>query len=810
MTPYQPFLIAPFGTGLDTDVSPWLLPQDAFSSMEDAHIRHNVIEKRQGFTKLGDFVHGDLVNWAITTVSAASPSVVTVTSTAGLSEGDQVELRDVSTMTEVNGQRYKVANLGGATFELTDSDGNAVDGTLFTGAGTGGLVVLVPGNRIMGLWQYTESSSVSSFPSKTVVAFDTERACQFNTTTNRFDPIDDADIMASSSTQYVWGSNWSSASAATTLPLVRLYFSNDEAYDGTTGGIRHWSGGATSTLFSPRLTATAVSPAIHILGCRLLFVLKQRLLCLNTVEGLVSGGSPVRYPQRVRWCQIQNPDNADAWVDTIQGRGGFVDCPTGDHIISAQLLEDGLVVFFNNSVWTLRPTPDPALPFRWDQVNSFRACDAKMGSAPFDRYVVGSGLRGITATDGIETQRIDERIEDFVRSDINDSEWEKVFMKRSFGDRRMWMLYPEGTDEENTGSLIYDDESSAYSQYNISMNVLGQGGAAIDSGLQDFGSKDLSGFVKDETLLSFFYDDGAETFIGGDRSGIIHTMESGGSDNEVIISLSIINITQVNPGVVTVGSTYTIADGDTVYIDDVVGMTEVNGLNFIVANKTGNTFELTNLSGTNVDTSAYTAYGSGGIVAKTTQNDIGFELFSAAWNPWMSEGKQSQMGYLDIYCDTDRFTELNFEFYRNNDTTAYSTKKIDLLPSNMREVGGVSFITKSIPAVVTCGSHGLSDGKEIYIYKVTGMLDVNGGPYTVTVIDDDCFSIGIDSSNFLPYSNGGVVTGLEFRREKSWKRVYAGGTGYQHRIKIRSSGSNRPVYIHGLMPWFRPRSRRPI
>ena len=79
-----------------------------------------------------------------------------------------------------------------------------------------------------------------------------------------------------------------------------------------------------------------------------------------------------------------------------------------------------------------------------------------------------------------------------------------------------------------------------------------------------------------------------------------------------VSDLTITGISQDNPGVVTVSSISTLENGDQIVIQEVVGMTEVNfdGSNiYTVANISGNTFELQG-----IDTSAFTAYSSGGIV----------------------------------------------------------------------------------------------------------------------------------------------------------------------------------------------------
>ena len=69
-------------------------------------------------------------------------------------------------------------------------------------------------------------------------------------------------------------------------------------------------------------------------------------------------------------------------------------------------------------------------------------------------------------------------------------------------------------------------------------------------------------------------------------------------------------ITKANPAVVT-SSSHGYSDGDHVWIASVVGMTEVNGRRFTVANKTTNTFELSGVNSTN-----YTTYSSGGTASK--------------------------------------------------------------------------------------------------------------------------------------------------------------------------------------------------
>ena len=77
-------------------------------------------------------------------------------------------------------------------------------------------------------------------------------------------------------------------------------------------------------------------------------------------------------------------------------------------------------------------------------------------------------------------------------------------------------------------------------------------------------------------------------------------------------------ITKANPAVVT-SSSHGFSNGDFVNISGVVGMTEVNNTTFKVADKTTNTFELQNVDGTDINSSAFTTYSSGGVINRIYQ-----------------------------------------------------------------------------------------------------------------------------------------------------------------------------------------------
>lgn len=74
-------------------------------------------------------------------------------------------------------------------------------------------------------------------------------------------------------------------------------------------------------------------------------------------------------------------------------------------------------------------------------------------------------------------------------------------------------------------------------------------------------------------------------------------------------------VSQAAQGVVT-ATAHGFENGDEVYLSGIVGMTELNGRNLRVSDKTADTFKIKDLAGNYVNTSGYGAYVSGGTAAR--------------------------------------------------------------------------------------------------------------------------------------------------------------------------------------------------
>jgi hypothetical protein len=77
--------------------------------------------------------------------------------------------------------------------------------------------------------------------------------------------------------------------------------------------------------------------------------------------------------------------------------------------------------------------------------------------------------------------------------------------------------------------------------------------------------------------------------------------------------------------------------------------------------------------------------------------------------------------------------------------------------SNTKQTTTITAVTKANPGSVAAVGHGLTTGDEIAFFNVGGMTELNGNGYTVTVVDVDNFTIGVDSSAFTTFTSGGDI-----------------------------------------------------
>jgi len=246
--------------------------------------------------------------------------------------------------------------------------------------------------------------------------------------------------------------------------------------------------------------------------------------------------------------------------------------------------------------------------------------------------------------------------------------------------------------------------------------------------------------------------------------------------------------TAANPVVVTT-ATHSYSNGDEVYITGVVGMTEINGQRFIVANKTATAFELTHqVTGANIDGTSFTAYSSGGTAARIYTLTTPYAIADVDNLKFVQSADVMTIAHSDYdtqeltRTDHDTWTISDIDFFPsithptgvsivvNTSDAANAKYFVTAIDKDTGEesLTGVSSaaaktitgVTAANPAVVTTsGAHGYESGDIILVEAIVGMTELNGRHFTVgaTPAATTLELQNEDSTEYTAYSSAGTT-----------------------------------------------------
>ena len=271
--PQDRFLIAPFVTGLETDVSPWLLPDDAFSVLENVYLFKGKVRKRFG-SRLMSFNKApsiaplySRVRFANTATIPAAPAAInidTTTAAAPMAVGQMLMVEDVM---------FTIFQVGAGVLTLSTNSNFTctIDTTVtpntatITGATTGATVFFYPSVPIMGL--KTHEQITRNF--EKFITFDTKFAYQYSG--GAFSRIGDAEWTGDDA-DFFWATNYRGEFSNDYLLFVSNFTAADKIkyLDGST-----WNDLSPVVNVQNKLkTAQAIVP------------FKNRLLAFNTKENV--------------------------------------------------------------------------------------------------------------------------------------------------------------------------------------------------------------------------------------------------------------------------------------------------------------------------------------------------------------------------------------------------------------------------------------------------------------------------------------------------------------------------------------------
>lgn len=612
MSTAKPYLIANVRTGLERDMEPWLLPNDAYPDLEDCYMFRGRIQRRQGFLPLGRLVSG------IAPVFNNLP--------------------------------------------------------------------------VMGL----RTRELTTINEEQLIGFDTIKANRFSNTSQLFVDIS---FYKTSGTAFSWtGTNsdffWTTnyLDAFWTTNNIRGFQSTPTAtIPGNGDGIR-WYDGTGWINFLP-----AIDASNFLMGSLLIVSYRNRLIMLNTYEGTAFGAF-TNYPQRARWCQNGTPyydanvpagftggNQADAWRSDLVGKGGFIDAPTSEQIISAEFYKDTLIVFFERSTWQLRYTGNETLPFIWERINVDFGAESTFSIIPFDAGIIAVGNYGIISCDATGVKRIDQIIPDEVFNFHNGNDGPKrVYGIRDYSRQLVYWTFPNSTSNPTFPNkvLVYNYLDQSYSFFNDSITCFGT--------YQPFNDTTWADLAVQWQNFPYAWSSGQlqsdfPLIVAGNQQGFVFKNYNSG-DISNAPSLTITAATQANPAVIT-STNHNMSTGTIIQITGVVGMTQLNGNIYRVSMPTTNTFQIQTLDSSGnwitVNSTGFTAYISGGFI--TIRNN--FNITTKRFNPFLQEGDQIRIQWVDLFLEEASTTVFTMNVYLDeNPNTAL---EVDIVSPNSDVLGKV-------------------------------------------------------------------------------------------------------------------------
>jgi hypothetical protein len=412
MAGFDRFMIAPFTAGLQTDLKPWMIPDEAFAQLNNAYIFRGRIVKRFG----GKLMGSGWPNVQVAHLYSRLRIPLGLTSKpagvlAGTVPGAVFKVGQIFSI----GTTIFTVVTAGAAAQMLRTDGSVEVATFDTtnghynitiAAAPGVQVYFYPAEPVMGLAQY-EAGVVNNEPTW---AYDTQFAYVFS---GGFWYQSGAALWHGSNLNFVWTTNWTGVAANNTNLFVTNFQVANPNGATTVNDDPIWTyDGTTWTTFYPKFLVAGAGNIVS--TARIVLPFKDRLILLNTIEQNAAGNANISYPNRCRFSHNGSPfPAATAWLEPNQvgaDGAGWLDAPTEEEIVSAGFIKDRLIVYFERSTWELAYTGNQILPFVWQKINTELGSEAEFSSVPFDKVVLTIGNTGVHACNGSNVERIDTKI----------------------------------------------------------------------------------------------------------------------------------------------------------------------------------------------------------------------------------------------------------------------------------------------------------------------------------------------------------------------------------------------------------------
>lgn len=657
---------------LDTSLRPFAIPDNAFERLQNAYVFRGRVRKRFGSRfmvptsgatdSLEQLV--SRVRILVDTTDGAGAASGTVPGTV-FGIGQAFSIGDELYTVNITGAPAALLSTGAGTGTYNTTTGAFT----FAGAPATTEVYFYPATPIMGLITY----EVNTVSDEELIAFDTQFAYEYTATgweRLAAEAMAGDSVWTGSDSQFFWGANWRGVAASDYILFVTNYNAPDllRYYDGT-----QWA------TLNPLFNATDT-----IETARIIMVFKNRLLLLNVIED-ISGLQT--FSNRCRFSQNGSPLAADAWREDIPGRGGFIDAPTREAIITAQFLKDRLIVYFETSTWELVYTGNEILPFRWQQINTELGAESTFSQVPFDKVVLGVGNVGIHACTGYSVERIDQKIPNSVFDIHNENNGiERVYGIRDYFVEMVYWTFPGEDRDTNfpfpnrvlifnykTGSWAFNDDSiTAFGYYQPNAGITwAQATQTWQDSTESWSSGELSALFRN--------------VVAGNQEGYVFIIDPNSTRNAAVLQLTDIT----SPGAFSIPVTvinHNLAQGDYILIESVQGTTGLNDTIVLV-----DSVDNANVFRINVPSGIAGTYTGGGVISRVTPVDI----LSKQYNFYASEGRNAYVSKVEFLTDKTENGQVTIDFFTSSSDLSLvseGTNSGSLLGTNVLETSAYTLV----------------------------------------------------------------------------------------------------------------------
>lgn len=636
------FLIAPYSTGLQKNVEPWLIMDDAYQTLQNARIWRGRIRKRFGSLSMNmsksDFEKMAFTRLRVNIGTTDGTGALSVTVPGAIFNAQQV----FSCGTGGNLEYYTVPTTGTPVNLRSTGLGTGTYNTL-----TGALSINnAPANTIVYFYPSEPVMSIDTYNGVNIndedtIAFDTQFSYIFSQTTGwqvlgPVPPVAGSARWTGTNADFHSVANYRGADSSdfTVFVVNNVVADQIKYYDGT-----NW------TSYSP-IYNLASGDVIR--TARIVTSFKNRLLLFAPVEQVGAGNNA--YLNRVRFSQNGSPLAVDAFYDDVAGKGGFIEADIKEAITSIGFLRDRLIVFFEQSTWELVYTGNEILPFVFQQINNVLGVESVNSTVTFDKNLIGFGSTGLHACNGTNVERIDQKIPDTVFDITNDNDGPQRVsgIKDYYTQEVYWSYNSANTAQANSNTfpnqvLVFNYENGAWSLNDDSITALGyyQNENNIVWQDLDYAWENTSEIWAGAQLQKLF-----RNVVAGNQEGFTFIINHDKESNA--ISLYINNIAIAATTLSLKIYNHNLVQGDYIYINQCVSDTDV--LSTIINDHIYKVNSVTDANTITIivssDPGADTYFG-GGIVTRVSRINI----ISKQYNFYNSVGRQINIPRIDFLVD---------------------------------------------------------------------------------------------------------------------------------------------------------------